>query len=61
VLAGTIQFSSGIQAAKAALGAEYPSLAIPKCRPLSPGETLGCTAPVITTAADAIVFVADGR
>jgi len=31
-------------------------------RPLSPGEVLGCTAPVLPAgAADAIVFVADGR
>jgi 2-(3-amino-3-carboxypropyl)histidine synthase len=30
-------------------------------KPLSPGEVLGCTAPVLTHAADAIVFVADGR
>ncbi len=61
VLAGTIQFSSGIQQARSLLSTDYPSLSIPKCRPLSPGEVLGCTAPVITTQADAIVFVADGR
>jgi 2-(3-amino-3-carboxypropyl)histidine synthase len=30
--------------------------------PLSPGEVLGCTAPVLAPgAADALVFVADGR
>eukprot|EP00879_Flechtneria_rotunda_P019490 GHRR01020469.1.p1 GENE.GHRR01020469.1~~GHRR01020469.1.p1 ORF type:complete len:341 (+),score=109.08 GHRR01020469.1:153-1175(+) len=61
ILAGTIQFSSAIQLAKQRLAAEYPSLAIPKCRPLSPGEVLGCTAPVIQQDADALVFVADGR
>ena len=38
VLAGTIQFSSAIQLAKLRLSKNYPSLAIPKCRPLSPGE-----------------------
>lgn len=38
ILAGTIQFSSAIQLARQRLAAEYPSLAIPKCRPLSPGE-----------------------
>lgn len=61
VLAGTIQFSSAIQAARAALAAAFPSLSVPSCKPLSPGEVLGCTAPVLTTSADAIVFVADGR
>ena len=63
VLAGTIQFSTAIQLAKQRLGARFPSLAVPKCRPLSPGEVLGCTAPVIDkgTGAEAIVFVADGR
>lgn len=33
---------------------------IPQAKPLSAGETLGCTAPVIH-AADCLVFVADGR
>lgn len=61
VLAGTIQFSTAIQLAKQRLGPEYPSLTVPKVRPLSPGEVLGCTAPVLTQHADAIVFVADGR
>eukprot|EP00877_Chromochloris_zofingiensis_P009316 jgi/Chrzof1/4638/Cz14g21010.t1 len=61
VLAGTIQFSTAIQMTKQQLARDYPSLAVPKCRPLSPGEVLGCTAPVLTTHADAIVFVADGR
>ena len=33
---------------------------IPQAKPLSPGETLGCTAPVLS-ATDEIIFVADGR
>lgn len=41
ILAGTIQFSSAIQLARQRLAAEYPSLAIPKCKPLSPGEWVG--------------------
>ncbi|KAF8062673.1 dph1 [Scenedesmus sp. PABB004] len=61
VLAGTIQFSSAVQLARARLAPDYPSLSVPKCRPLSPGEVLGCTAPVVTQPADALVFVADGR
>jgi 2-(3-amino-3-carboxypropyl)histidine synthase len=70
-LAGTIQFSGAIAAARAALlaggesesGGEsgggphppYPpsSLLVPKARPLSPGEVLGCTAPRLLTAAAA--------
>jgi hypothetical protein len=61
VIAGTIQFASAIQQLRQQLAADYPSLVVPKARPLSPGEVLGCTAPVLAQAADAIVFVADGR
>ncbi|GAX79013.1 hypothetical protein CEUSTIGMA_g6453.t1 [Chlamydomonas eustigma] len=66
-LAGTIQFSSAIQLARHRLSSQFPSLSVPKCKPLSPGEVLGCTAPVIEGAGgreggvEAIVFVADGR
>jgi 2-(3-amino-3-carboxypropyl)histidine synthase len=71
-LAGTIQFSGAIAAARAALlagegegeggeggaaaaAAPYPrgSLIVPKSRPLSPGEVLGCTAPRLPRAAPA--------
>lgn len=62
VLAGTIQFAAAVQAARAALAPRFPSLAVPQAKPLSPGEVLGCTAPVLPAgSADAIVFVADGR
>ncbi|KAL4858281.1 2-(3-amino-3-carboxypropyl)histidine synthase subunit 1 [Chlorella vulgaris] len=61
VLAGTIQFASCMQAARQQLAADYPHIAIPQSRPLSPGEVLGCTAPKIAGDCDAIVFVADGR
>jgi hypothetical protein len=65
VLAGTIQFSSALQVARQRLLSNYPGLSIPKVRPLSPGEVLGCTAPVLAEQglgdADALVFVADGR
>jgi hypothetical protein len=65
-LAGTIQFGSAIHAVRAELATEYPALAVPQSKPLSPGEVLGCTAPVLNdtaanATADAIVFVADGR
>ena len=29
--------------------------------PLSPGEILGCTSPVIDTSTDAIIYLGDGR
>ncbi|MEW5302318.1 MAG: hypothetical protein WDW38_000338 [Sanguina aurantia] len=62
-LAGTIQFSSAIQLAKQRLSPTFPSLTIPKIKPLSPGEVLGCTAPVLDPrdGFQALVFVADGR
>eukprot|EP00850_Spirogloea_muscicola_P024875 SM001677S02992 [mRNA] locus=s1677:111:1679:+ [translate_table: standard] len=62
MLAGTIQFSAALQAARAALADDFPSLRIPQAKPLSPGEVLGCTAPALPAGdADSIVFVADGR
>lgn len=62
LLAGTIQFGSAVQVARARLASDYPSVAVPKCAPLSPGEVLGCTAPALPEGEhDAIVFVADGR
>ncbi len=32
-----------------------------QARPLSPGEVLGCTAPVVEGDWDALVFLSDGR
>ncbi|CAE7120874.1 unnamed protein product, partial [Rhizoctonia solani] len=34
---------------------------IPRSKPLSPGEILGCTAPKLSNDVDAIVYVGDGR
>ena len=61
ILAGTIQFAASMQAARAALSSDYPDITVPQSKPLSPGEVLGCTAPVVPGHHDAIVFVADGR
>lgn len=41
VVAGTIQFSTSVQAAKERLRDTYPSLLVPQCRPLSPGRLRG--------------------
>lgn len=61
ILAGTIQFAASMQAARAALSQDFPDITVPQSKPLSPGEVLGCTAPVVPGHHDAIVFVADGR
>lgn len=62
ILAGTIQFTSSLHAAKNLLeGSGFANITVPQSRPLSRGETLGCTAPVVPGAWDAIIFVADGR
>lgn len=57
---GTIQFVAGMSEAANALRSRYRSVVVPQIRPLSAGETLGCTAPKIDNA-DVVVFVADGR
>ncbi|KAK6296682.1 hypothetical protein J4Q44_G00328240 [Coregonus suidteri] len=41
-LVSTIQFVAALQAVSAALRPEY-EVVVPQCRPLSPGEILGCT------------------
>ena len=65
-LAGTIQFASALGAVREELANDFPALAVPQARPLSPGEVLGCTAPDLGAGGngilpDALVFVADGR
>lgn len=63
-LAGTIQFASSMQEARNLLADTHPGIVVPQCKPLSPGEVLGCTAPVLARDSkefDALLFVADGR
>ncbi|KAL2653523.1 hypothetical protein R1flu_021651 [Riccia fluitans] len=61
-IAGTIQFSTAIHAAKVLLSREFSSIQVPQSKPLSPGEVLGCTSPVLPSGStDSLVFVADGR
>ena len=38
----------------------YEHILIPQSKPLSSGETLGCTAPILPSC-DALIFIADGR
>ena len=64
-LLGTIQFRHALSEAQHLLTDKGYSTSIPQAKPLSPGEVLGCTSPVLTSGKqddDAIVlFVADGR
>lgn len=60
VLVSTIQFVSTLQAAANKLRDMGFDISIPQIKPLSPGEILGCTAPVIKCA-DVLVYLGDGR
>ena len=69
-LLGTIQFSQAIHQAAAKLQPFYPEVLIPQVpflsqvhheeKPLSRGEVLGCTSPLMPTT-DCMIFLADGR
>ncbi|XP_061136933.1 2-(3-amino-3-carboxypropyl)histidine synthase subunit 1 isoform X2 [Syngnathus typhle] len=59
-LVSTIQFVAALQAVSAALKPEYDVL-VPQCRPLSPGEILGCTSPRLDRDVNAIIYLGDGR
>lgn len=57
---GTIQFAGAVHDSCAQLADHFDDVVVPQAKPLSPGEVLGCTAPLIE-GKDALVFVADGR
>uniref|UniRef100_A0A8C8U6E5 2-(3-amino-3-carboxypropyl)histidine synthase subunit 1 n=1 Tax=Peromyscus maniculatus bairdii TaxID=230844 RepID=A0A8C8U6E5_PERMB len=59
-LVSTIQFVSTLQAAAQELKADY-HVSVPQCKPLSPGEILGCTSPRLPKDVDAVVYLGDGR
>nr|NVI70958.1 putative diphthamide biosynthesis protein 1 [Cucujiformia] len=59
-LVSTIQFLSTLQAISCELKLLGYEVSIPQSKPLSPGEILGCTAPVIKCC-DAVVYLGDGR
>ncbi|KAK2537477.1 Dph1 [Columba guinea] len=54
-LVSTIQFVSTVQAAAQELRSQY-KVSVPQCKPLSPGEILGCTSPRLAQDTDAIVY-----
>ena len=57
---GTIQFTTGIHSCMPLLEDYFTDIDIPQAKPLSPGEVLGCTSPILKER-DVLVFVADGR
>ncbi|CAH3169937.1 unnamed protein product [Pocillopora meandrina] len=58
-LLSTIQFVTTLQSVYQDLCKDY-QVEIPQCKPLSPGEILGCTAPRIKHK-DAFIYLGDGR
>jgi 2-(3-amino-3-carboxypropyl)histidine synthase len=57
---GTIQFGPAVNEIASKLKDYFAVISIPQAKPLSMGETLGCTAPILKDF-DALVFIADGR
>lgn len=60
----TVQFISAMRAAMRTLSTTHfhTPVIIPQARPLSTGEVLGCTSPLVsTTEIDLVLYVGDGR
>lgn len=62
-LLGSIQFSGVIHEARKLMAEKLvgDEIVLPQRVPLTPGETLGCTSPIMDTDIDICIFVADGR
>ena len=62
VFVSTIQFVASLQTAARELREKhgFSSITVPQAKPLSPGEILGCTAPIIKDA-DLLIYLGDGR
>jgi len=62
---GTVQFTPGtlkaVEELKNQFFAEDAPAKVPQVKPLSVGEVLGCTSPLVDADIDAVVFVCDGR
>lgn len=58
-LVSTIQFVTTLHSVAKNLQTEKYTVTVPQCKPLSPGEILGCTAPKINS--DVIIYLGDGR
>ncbi|CAH1178936.1 unnamed protein product [Phaedon cochleariae] len=59
-LVSTIQFVTTLQGVSSKLKEIGYNVSIPQFKPLSPGEILGCTAPVLRCA-DALIYLGDGQ
>ncbi|KAJ8369237.1 hypothetical protein SKAU_G00092650 [Synaphobranchus kaupii] len=59
-LVSTIQFVAALQSVSIAMKQTYDVL-VPQCRPLSPGEILGCTSPRLERPVNALIYLGDGR
>ncbi|XP_076264908.1 diphthamide biosynthesis 1 [Rhynchophorus ferrugineus] len=59
-LVSTIQFVTTLQAVTKLLTNDGYDVSIPQFKPLSPGEILGCTAPVLKCC-DTVIYLGDGR
>ena len=57
----TVQFIVPLRAAAKQLEASGFDLHIPQIKPLSRGEALGCTSPVIPSSISTVVYLGDGR
>lgn len=59
----TIQFVSSLRAAVGMLSAHFANpVHVPQNKPLSSGELLGCTSPVVDAASlDTVLYIGDGR
>nr|NVI71074.1 putative diphthamide biosynthesis protein 1 [Cucujiformia] len=59
-LVSTIQFVTTLQAVASKLKEEEYDVSIPQFKPLSPGEILGCTAPILRCS-EVVIYLGDGR
>ncbi|KAK5964291.1 Diphthamide biosynthesis protein 1 [Trichostrongylus colubriformis] len=60
-LVSTIQFVTSLQAVRNSLLDSGLEIVLPQCKPLSPGEVLGCTSPRLDGSCDAAIYLGDGR
>lgn len=58
---GTVQFIKAVQDVKVRTSDYFARVDVPQVKPLSQGETLGCTSPLLPTDTDYMIFIADGR
>lgn len=58
-LVSTIQFVTTLHSVAKILRSEEYIVTVPQCKPLSPGEILGCTSPKLNS--DVVIYLGDGR